>query len=88
MKDLLEKLENNYRAFDNLEERIYEVKMGNYWLFWASEDQKEQEIQKIFNIQKRVLKMRYRLLENIKASISYQMNFTSLASRKINLKVA
>lgn len=86
MEKLLEQLEYNYIAEKQLEERYYNTLTGTFWNSWMGKDKQVDELLWISQIQKRVLRLRYRILENIQLDVSKKMQEVSTAQRKLNLK--
>ena len=86
MEDLLEQLEYNYIAEKSLEERYYNTLTGTFWNSWMGKDKQTEELLWVSKIQKRVLRFRYRILENIQLEVSKQMQQVSTAQRQLNLK--
>ncbi len=88
METLIEQLQSNTEALESLDERIYNTKMGSYWTYFATESERQTEVNWVLKIKKRVLKMRFRILENIKSATLKEMQSTSVQSRELNLKAA
>ncbi|CAA0253492.1 hypothetical protein R5N98_02850 [Tenacibaculum maritimum] len=88
MEKLIEQLQRNSHALNRLKERYYDAQMSTYWTFFQTEDKRNIELKWILKIQKRVLKMRYRILEKINSEITKEMHNTSAQSRELNLQVA
>lgn len=88
MEKLIEQLQSNTEALNSLKERYYNTQMGTYWTFFSTEHKRAMELDWILKIQKRVLRMRYRILENLNAETIKEMQKTSTETRAINLKAA
>lgn len=85
MRNLIEKLEKNTLASESLDKRHYETLTGAYWNLYKTDEQRTNELIWITKIQKRVLRMRFRILENIQMEITKEMHFVSSQSRQKNL---
>jgi len=88
MEKLLEQLERNVSAMEHLDWRIQNIKTLEFYRIFSNEYRRHVDIQWILKVQKRVLRMRYRILENIQKESLKQMNYTSQLSRELNLKIA
>lgn len=88
MEKLIEQLENNISAFEHLNNRIENIKTMEFFRIFSTEQKREREINWVLKIQKRILRMRYRILENINLETQKQMNYTSQMSRDLTLKTA
>lgn len=88
MKDLLEQLETNTEALYSLDERYNTILNSAYYNVFRPESERTIELEWILKIKKRVLKMRFRILENIKSATLKEMQATSVKERELNLKVA
>jgi len=83
---LIEKLENNTLALERLENRYNDKLTSQSYLIFRTEHQRQTELKWIVKVQKRVLRMRYTLLENIKSEVVKEMNTVSNFQRELNLK--
>lgn len=86
MKELYESLETNTEAIKRLENRYSDTITSNYYKFFKTEKERLDELLWISKIKKRVLRMRYRILENINAYTIKEMQKTS--NRTKDLKAA
>lgn len=86
MKELIEQLESNYKAITDLENRYTRWSNSDFYTIFSRESKREKDLKWILKVQKRVLRMRYRILENIRMETEKQMHLTSQMSKQINLK--
>lgn len=86
MKNLIEQLEENKKAFESLEKRYADTLTNYFWNTFKSDSQRVNELDWILKIQKRVLRMRHTILENIKLEATKELQ--SISSQQRNLKVA
>ena len=76
MKNLFEKLENNTIRLKQLSQRYEDTKTSNYYdLFVVPYGEKEEDLAWILNLRKRVLRMRFKLLEKITIEASRHMHY-------------
>jgi len=88
MKNLIEQLQSNTEALYSLDQRYNETLNSVYYNVFKTERERSIELEWILKIKKRVLKMRFRILENIQSATLKEMQATSVKERELNLKVA
>ncbi len=86
MIELIEKLERNFEAEQSLNDRYKNVLTGVFYTRFASDEDQLSELLWVSKIQKRVLGMRHRLLENIQSETTKQMYALSSKQRELNTK--
>lgn len=86
MKELYESLEKNTEAIERLEMRYSDTITSCFYTHFKTEKERTDELLWISKIKKRVLRMRYRILENINAYAIKEMQKTS--NRTKDLKAA
>ena len=81
---LVEQLERNTTALKQLNDRYTRAQNNPYYsLFLYAEYVRNKDLDWIQQVQKRVLRMRYRLLENINGEVLKEMNSTSNMTRNL-----
>lgn len=88
MENLFEQLQNNTLALKRLEVRYADTLTSEFYTIFNKESERIEELQWISQIQKRVYRMRYRILENISRKVVFEMNSVSLMTRDLSIKVA
>lgn len=88
MKKLLEQLENNTSRLEQLDQRVEQIKISRFYTVFYKEYERELEIKKTLKIKRRILNMRFTLLENIKLETTKNMYDVSSKLRELNLKTA
>ena len=83
---LFEKLDNNFSAVEHIERSIKDVEEASFYQIFYNSHQRRNEINHLLALKSRVLKMRFRLLENIQLATSKEMHLVSMAQKNINLK--
>ena len=83
MENLLEQLEDNKRAIRRLEEREYDIKMGNWAWSFKSTEQRIKHINWNRKVQRRVLSFRHRILENIRVAALKEQQQASATCRDL-----
>ena len=85
---LLEQLENNTSCLSQLERRCEFTKKTNYYnLFFASHYEREKDLAWILKIRKRVLRMRFKLLEKIESETKRHMHLAHEEMRSLTDKI-
>lgn len=85
---LTEQLQANFEAENDLEERIYNIKMSRFYELFPNPVKQQEEIDWTLKIKKRVLAMRHRILENLQAETTKELHRISTKLRKANLQAA
>lgn len=88
MKELLQQLDSNTKAIKTLDDRYKDTLKSEFFSTFGTEHQRIDELNWITKVQKRVYRMRYRILENLKREVSFEMGSVSTKTRELNLKVA
>lgn len=80
---LLEQLENNSTALTALDERIFNIKTAKFYSVFCKEAERQEKIEWTLKVKRRVLKMRFTLLENLKYQTNNELRETSKKLRKV-----
>ncbi len=88
MEKLIEQLQRNTEALNSLKWRYNDRKDNPSYLIFHTQKQRIEEMDWIIKVQKRVLRMRYRILENLNSETIKEMQSTSTKTRELNLKAA
>lgn len=89
MDKLLEQLESNTYALKHLERRYNTILNSKYYIvFYNHKDEQIKDLEWILKIRRRVLSMRFRILENINLEATKEMQRTSSMLKGLNLKAA
>lgn len=83
---LFEKLENNFRAVEHIERRIKDVDELSFYQIFYNKHQRQKKVNQLLELKKRVLKMRFTLLENIQLATTKEMHFVSMEQKNMNLQ--
>ena len=76
MKNLFEKLESNTICLKQLSQRYERTKTSNYYnLFFVPYGKREEDLAWILKLRKRVLRMRFKLLEKITIEAFRHMHY-------------
>ena len=89
MERLLEQLENNDYAIKRINRRMEDINKGN-WAYGFYDFEKRVELyNNAVELKKRVLRMRFRVLENMQSEVLKKMQNTSTETKNLRtLKVA
>jgi len=87
LQELFEQLESNTKRLEDLRVRVDNIKNpeNKYYKIFSNEFQRKIDIEKVSQIKKRVLRMRFRVLENINSQTLKEMQKASVESRELNL---
>ena len=85
MKKFIEQLESNDLAIFTLQTKYNVIEKSKFYSVFSTYERQQTQLQWNLKVQKRVLRMRYRLLENIKGETIKQMQDASVMSRELNL---
>lgn len=86
MEKLLEQLENNDYALRTLERRMNDINEGN-WAYGFYDMEKRIELYNhTIEVKRRVLRMRYRILENMQSITQKKMQYASSEMRGLLTK--
>lgn len=84
MKDLFSELDKNTEALNQLKGRYNETLISEYYSMFKVEFERQQELDWVNLLIKRVLRMRYRILENISREVTIEKNNVSVQTRDLN----
>ena len=86
MKNLFEQLEYNNEALERLEVRYKETLTSPYYKIFKTQNERIDELSWVLKIRKRVLRMRFRILENIQSETQKEMQYASTEIRDLLIK--
>ena len=74
MERLVQQLLSNNVAIETLKERYIMTDLNDYYKVFSNEDERRNDLKKVLKLYLRVLRMRHRVLENIKLEAVREMN--------------
>lgn len=86
LTNLFEKLENNFQAEDQLNARIQNIHTSSFYKIFPNITKQAEDIESVLLIKKRILNMRFRLLEKIQHETTKEMHHISTVQRSLNLQ--
>lgn len=86
METLIELLQSNTSALDTLEERYKTILSSKYYEAFNKENERINDLTWVTKIRKRVLRMRYRILENLQKETFKEMQYASSEMRALLTK--
>ena len=86
MEKLLEQLEDNKRAMNTLKRREEDIRLGHWANAFYTMDERIQRANWNRKVQKRVLSMRHRILDNIRAMALKEQQAASTSYKELNLQ--
>jgi hypothetical protein len=85
MKEIFESLDKNTAALENLKRRYKNICTNEYYEIFGDLEEKKKDLAENVKLTDRVLKMRYRLLENIQTASNKEMYRVSGEMRQLKL---